>query len=304
MNRRTLIKTLGLSTAAFLLPDRLFTMEDYKMLLRPIPSTGEMLPVIGLGTWIQFDVSNSENELQPLRDVLTMMIENGGKVIDSSPMYGRAEEVIGTLTSSMQNKNEFFYATKVWTSGEQQGIEQMENSMHKMKRKTMDLIQVHNLVDWKTHLKTLRMWKDEGRVRYIGITHYTASAHQQLEDIMKSEKPDFVQFNYSMRIRNAERTLLDTAKEKGAAVLINEPYEKGSLFTLVKGKSLPEWAKDFNINSWGQFFLKYIISHPAVTCVIPGTSNPRHVVDNMNTGYGPMPDETARKKMISYLESL
>lgn len=274
------------------------------MLTRIIPSSGEQLPVVGLGTWKQFDVESTESMLQPLREVLKMMVEYGGKVIDSSPMYGKAEQIIGNLTTEPEIADKLFYATKVWTSGEQNGIEQMEESMKKMNRKTMDLMQIHNLVDWKTHLKTLKNWKEENKIRYIGITHYTESFHDELKEIIKAEQIDFVQFNYSINVRNAEKTLLETAKDKGVAVIINEPYDKGNLFSAAKGKDLPEWASEYDIKSWGQFFLKYIISHPAVTCVIPGTSNSKHLVDNMNAGYGKLPDGKARIKMINFFEKL
>jgi len=274
------------------------------MLTRTIPSSGEQLPVVGLGTWKQFDVESTESLLQPLREVLKIMVEYGGKVIDSSPMYGKSEQVIGDLTTEPRITDKLFYATKVWTSGVQNGVEQMEESMKKMKRKTMDLMQIHNLVDWQTHLKTLKNWKEENKIRYTGITHYTESSHDELEEIIKAEEVDFVQFNYSINVRNAEKTLLEIAKDKGVAVIINEPYDKGNLFNAVKGKDLPEWASEYDIKSWGQFFLKYIISHPAVTCVIPGTSNPKHLVDNMSAGYGKLPDEKARIKMINFFEKL
>ncbi|MCK6692882.1 MAG: aldo/keto reductase, partial [Thermoanaerobaculia bacterium] len=267
------------------------------MLTRPIPSSGEALPVVGLGTWIQFDVGAAESERQPLREVLQRMADLGGKLIDSSPMYGQSEQVVGDLSVATGLADRFFYATKVWTSGRQAGIDQMEASLRKMQRKTMDLMQVHNLVDWRTHLKTLQQWKDEGKIRYVGVTHYTVSAHEQLEQIIKSHRIDFVQFNYSIRVRNAERRLLDAARDRGVAVIINEPFEKGELFGAVKGKTLPEWAAEYDINSWGQFFLKFILSHPAVHCVIPGTSNPKHAADNMGAGYGRLPDAKGREKM-------
>jgi len=276
--------------------------NNQTMLTRIIPSSGEQLPVVGLGTWKQFDVESTESMLQPLQEVLKIMVEYGGKVIDSSPMYGKSEQVIGDLTTEPGIADKLFYATKVWTSGEQNGIEQMEESMKKMNRKTMDLMQIHNLVDWKTHLKTLKNWKEENKIRYIGITHYTESFHDELKEIIKAEQIDFVQFNYSINVRNAEKTLLETAKDKGVAVIINEPYDKGNLFSAVKGKDLPEWSSEYDIKSWGQYFLKYIISHPAVTCVIPGTSNPKHLADNMAAGYGKIPDEDGRKKMIEYFE--
>ncbi|MBT1687750.1 aldo/keto reductase [Dawidia soli] len=295
---------LGLAGAGLLLSSYAWKDMQKGMNTRPIPSSGEQLPLVGLGTWIQFDVGNDSTERQPLTEVLNLMVQQGGKLIDTSPMYGRAEEVIGDLTSASAVREKLFYATKVWTTGEAAGIRQMDESMRKMQRKTMDLIQVHNLTDWKTHLRTLQRWKAEGKVRYTGITHYTESAHAQLEQILKTEAIDFVQFNYSIRVRNAERSLLRAAQDKGVAVIINEPFEKGSLFSLTKGKALPAWAADYDIQSWAQLFLKYILSHPAVTCAIPGTSSPRHVVDNMLAGHGALPDEKGREKMVALIGSL
>ena len=304
-SRREILKLLGAtSIGAALLPLNAFHPVQSSMMQRIIPSSGEKLPVVGLGTWQQFDVGSDAAVRAPLKQVLQEMVRLGGKLIDSSPMYARSEEVIGDLTTETGHANDFFYATKVWTRGRQEGIDQMNASLKKMRRKTMDLMQIHNLVDWQTHFTTLRKWKEEGRIRYIGITHYTNSAHEDLERIIVKEKPDFVQFNYSIRERNAEKRLLAAAKDTGVAVIINEPFEKGELFGLVKGKSLPSWAAEYDINSWGQYFLKYIISHPAVNCVIPGTSNPKHVADNMGAGYGKLPDEAGRKKMISHLQQL
>ena len=279
-------------------------IKNNSMHQRAVPSSGEMLPVVGIGTWIQFDVGTSEEERKPLRGVLRRMAEKGGRIIDSSPMYGKSEEVIGDLTTNLNLANNFFYATKVWTSGRQEGIDQMEASMKKRRRNKIDLMQVHNLVDWQTHLETLRKWKEEGKIRYIGVTHYTDTAHSNLEQIVKSEKLDFVQFNYSIRGRNAEQRLLNAAKDKGTAVIINQPFETGLLFDVVRGKALPGWAAEYEIKSWAQFFLKYIISHTAVTCVIPGTSNPVHLVENMEAAYGSLPDEKERKKMVDYFENL
>jgi len=274
------------------------------MLQRIIPSSGESLPVIGLGTWQQFDVGANENERQQLTEVLKQMAAHGGRVIDSSPMYGRAEAVVGDLTSPLPIADDFFYATKVWTSGKESGIPQINDSFLKMRRQTIDLLQIHNLVDWQTHLRTLRQLKEEGRIRYIGITHYHRSAHAQLEQVIREEPIDFVQFNYSIQERHAEQSLLSAAQERGVAVLINEPFETGTLFKRVKGKSLPAWAGDYGINSWSQFFLKYIISHPAVTGVIPGTSNPKNVVENMTAGNDLLPDESIRRKMVQVMEEL
>lgn len=274
---------------------------DLKMILeRKIPSTGERLPVVGLGSWQQFDVGTGA-ERNPLREVLQKMNEIGGKVIDASPMYGRAEQVIGDLTTDLKLNDRFFFATKVWTTGRQEGIDQMNASLQKMRRKKIDLMQVHNLQDWETHLKTLKEWKAAGKVRYIGITHYTDASHARLEQIVKSEDIDFVQFNYSIRSRNAEKSLLKAAKDKGVAVIINEPFEQGALFRAVKGKELPAWSADYDIKTWAQFFLKYIVSNDAVTCVIPGTSDVKHLVDNLGAGEGRLPDEAGRKKMREWI---
>ncbi len=279
-------------------------MTNDVMLTRAIPATGELLPVMGLGSWIQFDVAQTENERSSLTEVLTNMHRLGGRVINSSPMYGKAEKVIGDLTAATNFANDFFYATKVWTTGRQAGIDQMEASLQKMRRRALDLLQIHNLVDWQTHLQTLRAWKEEGKIRYIGITHYTTASHAQLQRILQQEDIDFVQFNYSIGVRNAEDSLLPVAMDRGVAVIVNEPLEKGSLFARVKGARLPGWAADYGMESWGQFFLKYIVAHPGVTCVIPGTSDPTNVVDNMRAGYGRLPDEPTRKKMIKVLQEL
>jgi diketogulonate reductase-like aldo/keto reductase len=224
-----------------------------------------------------------------------------GKLIDSSPMYGRSEQVIGDLTTELGIADNFFYATKVWTTGRQSGIDQMESSMKKMRRQTIDLMQVHNLLDWETHLETLRQWKKEGKIRYIGVTHYLASAHPQLEQLVKSEDIDFIQVNYSIRVRNAEKSLLDAALDNGVAVIVNQPFEEGAVFGAVRGKTLPPWASDYGISSWAQFFLKYILSHPAVTCVIPGTSDPKNLLDNLGAGVGPLPDEETRMRMADLI---
>ena len=300
-SRRDTLKMLALAGAGIMSGG--FKLQNFiseKMLTRKIPASGEDLPVVGLGTWQTFDVGSSESERKTLKEVLTLMKEKGGKVIDSSPMYGSSEKVVGDLTTELVIQNYFFYATKVWISGKEQGINQMNESFRKMNRDKMDLMQIHNLVDWKTHLKTLRDWKEQGKIRYLGITHYTESAYDNLEEIMKKEKPDFVQFNYSIDSQEAERRLLPAAKDLGIAVLINRPYGGGSLFSRVKGKEIPEWAKEFDINSWGQFFLKFILSNEAVTCVIPGTSKPKHLVDNMMAGYGALPDKKTAGRMAEY----
>ncbi|MCF2447456.1 aldo/keto reductase [Dyadobacter sp. CY345] len=305
LSRREALNHIGaLTSAALLNSSELMAINQQTMLQREIPSSKEKLPVVGLGSWIQFDVGKSANESQGLVQVLKSMNKQGGKLIDSSPMYGRAEEVIGDLTAASGEADKFFYATKVWTTGKQAGIDQMNSSFKKMKRQKMDLMQIHNLQDWQTHIKTLKDWKEQGKIRYIGITHYTASAHDELERIVKSGVVDFVQFNYSIKVRNAEKSLLKAAKESGVAVIINEPFDSGNLFKLVKGKTLPAWVADYDINSWAQFFLKYILANTAVNCVIPGTSDEKHLIDNMRAGYGKLPDQAGLKKMIDFVESL
>ncbi|ACU59959.1 aldo/keto reductase [Chitinophaga pinensis] len=309
VSRRKVIKMIGTASlsvmaAPFAGISRTMTIRNSTMLQREIPVTGEKLPVVGLGTWQQFDVGPDASAREPLINVLKSMLEMGGRLIDSSPMYGKAETVVGELSAASGNADKYFYATKVWTSGEQSGIRQMNDSMQKMQLRKMDLMQVHNLQDWQTHLKTMRQWKEAGKIRYTGITHYTSAAHDQLEQIVKSKAVDFVQFNYSIRERNAERSLLKAARDSGVAVIINEPFDSGSLFRMVKGQSLPAWAADYEINSWAQFFLKYILAHPAVTCVIPGTSNPKHLADNMGAGYGSLPDENGLQKMRAFVERL
>ena len=274
------------------------------MLQRTIPSSGETIPVIGLGSWKKFDVGDHASERKDLTKILQLMDQHNATVIDSSPMYGRSEQVIGELTAETGLADKFFYATKVWTSGREEGIQQMNASFHKLKRKVVDLMQIHNLVDWQIHLKTLRQWKAEGLIRYIGITHYTTSAHPELVRIMEKESLDFVQVNYSIATRNAEKRLLPLALDKGVAVIINEPLEKGGVFGKVKRKSLPPWAVELGIHSWAGFFLKYIISHPAITCVIPATSDPLHMGDNIAAGEGNLPGEYDRKKMVDLYEKL
>jgi diketogulonate reductase-like aldo/keto reductase len=245
---------------------------------RAIPSTGEEVPVIGLGTWQTFDVS--ERERPPLGAVLDRFAAAGGTLIDSSPMYGRAEETVGALRGHVPRA---FLATKVWTRGREHGIEQMRRSMALMRTDRIDLMQIHNLLDWRTHLETLRRWKGEGLVRYTGITHYTRSAFGDLESIMRSEPIDFVQLPLSVGVPEAEERLLPLAEERGIAVLVNRPFEEGTLFRDLRRKPLPEWA---DAASWGELFLRWIVSHPAVTCVIPATRNPEHMAENLRAGEG------------------
>lgn len=271
---------------------------------RKIPRTGEMLPAVGLGTYDAFDVGSSERERAPVREVLRLFVEMGGAVIDTSPMYGSAEKVIGDLAADLNVQKSLFVATKVWTRGRQAGIDQMKTSMKLLHSNRIDVMQVHNLVDWKTHLKTLRGWKEKGTIRYIGITHYTESAYDDLERIMKVEELDFVQLNYSIGAREAEKRLLPLAADRGVAVIANRPFQKAALFRRVRGTRLPSWTADFDCSSWAQFFLKFILSHRAITCAIPATSNPKHLKDNMEAGRGKLPDAKRRKKMVEFMQRL
>ncbi|MBI3989700.1 MAG: aldo/keto reductase [candidate division NC10 bacterium] len=274
------------------------------MIKRSIPSTHEEVPAVGLGTSGTFDVGSRPDERAPLKDVLRRFVEMGGSVVDTSPMYGNAETVIGDLAAELGVQRSLFLATKVWTSGREEGIRQMGRSMDRLRTKRIDLMQVHNLVDWRTHLKTLREWKEAGKIRYLGITHYRIDAFDALERLMRTENLDFVQLNYSVETRDAEKRLLPLAADTGTAVLVNRPFEDGALFQKVRGKPLPPWAAEFECESWGQFFLKYILSHPAVTCVIPATSNPKHLVDNMRAGLGRLPDAMTRRRMWEYMGHL
>ncbi|MEP7242528.1 MAG: aldo/keto reductase [Gammaproteobacteria bacterium] len=271
------------------------------LITRKIPSTGEALPVIGLGTSGPFEVGNSPAARAPLKEVLNGFFASGARLIDTSPMYSTAEAVLGDLmTPSMQEH--VFLATKVWTRGESEGVLQMQHSADAMKHPKLDLIQVHNLLDLDQHLKTLRAWKDQGRVRYIGITHYTVGAHADLIRIIQREKLDFVQLNYSAGTRNAAERLLPLAADRGVAVLVNRPFEDGKMFETVNGRPLPPWAADIDCTSWGQIFLKYVLANPTVTCVIPATGKLKHLQDNLNAGRGRLPDEKIRTQIVQELE--
>lgn len=274
------------------------------IILRPIPSSGEQVPVIGMGTWLTFDAGNSAERRKTLKEVLHVFHANGGRLIDSSPMYGSSEQVVGDLMTDLKIRKDLFLATKVWTSGEGNGINQMNQSFAKMQTSKMDLMQVHNLVDAEIHLRTLKKWKEQGKVRYTGITHYLVSAYPELMQLIKKEKPDFVQFNYNIKTRESERELLPFCTDNGIAVINNRPFDGGSLFDHVRGKSLPPWCKEQDIRNWPEFFLKYIISHPAVTCAIPATSNPSHMQENIRAAFGMLPDATTRKKMVDYFTGL
>ena len=266
------------------------------MLTRKIPSTGEALPVIGMGTWQTFDVGRSSTDRDPLREVLQAFVQGGGRVIDSSPMYGRAEAVAGDLMKELSPP--LFVATKVWTRGRAAGIAEIERSMKRLGVNTLDLLQVHNLLDVHTHLPTLREMKAAGTVRYIGITHYQLDAFDELERLLRTESLDFVQLPYSIGVRQAEARLLPAAADTGTAVLVMRPFEEGSLFQRVRGEPLPEWAAEIDCTSWAQVFLKWIVGHPAVTCPIPATSKPAHARDNVMAGHGRLPDDAMRERIV------
>jgi diketogulonate reductase-like aldo/keto reductase len=294
----------ALSLQPILTPARAEQLSTTQVLRRPIPASGEQLPVIGLGTYQSFAVGSSQQQRDPLREVLRQFVRYGGTVIDSSPMYGSSEGVVGDLSEELALRSQLFMATKVWTSGQAQGIDQMNDSFHKMRVSVMDLMQIHNLVDWRTHAKTLEDWKERGKVRYTGVTHYHSGAYANLESIMELRRFDFAQFNYSIVEREAEKRLLPAALDTGTAVIINRPFAAGGLFRRVRHEALPPWAAEFDCKSWAQFFLKYVVSHPAVTCAIPATGKPKHLVDNMGAGYGSLPDEATRKRMRAVIDSL
>jgi diketogulonate reductase-like aldo/keto reductase len=268
------------------------------MLMKQIPRTGEAIPVIGMGTWQTFDVGNSAGERKPLEEVLAEFSRAGGKLIDSSPMYGNSEQVVGDLSAKLGLRQKLFIATKVWTEGKDAGIRQMEESLRKLRADPIDLMQVHNLVDVDTHLKTLADWQSRGRVRYIGVTHRTASAYDAVEKVIAAHKLDFLQINYSVQEREAERRLLPLAQKQGMAVIANRPFAGGEMFSQLRHKPLPSWAAEIDSTTWAQVMLKFVISHPAITCAIPATSKVEHLRDNMQAGLGRLPDAKLRRRIV------
>ena len=271
---------------------------------RSIPSSGEALPVIGLGTWQGFDVGADAAARATLGEVLHAFAGGDGKLIDSSPMYGSSEEVFGALQESLDLQGRFFVATKVWTSGREAGVRQMETSLQRMRVPRMDLMQVHNLLDVEVHSKTLQDWKAKGRIRYAGITHYTSAAYAEVERWLKTRRYDFLQINYSLAEPESERRILPLARELGVAVVINRPFAEGAMFRRSKGKPLPAWAAELGVESWAQYFLKWILGHPAATCVIPGTARPEHMLDNLAAGRGLLPDDAQRRRMAAHFAAL
>jgi len=273
-------------------------------LLRRIPKSGEEIPAVGLGTWQAFDVAADPAGLADAKETLKVFAALGGRLVDSSPMYGSAESVTGRLAAELGVQAKLFVATKVWTRGREAGIRQMEDSTKKLRVERLDLMQVHNLVDAEIHLATLRDWKKSGRVRYLGVTHYHAGAHADLEKFIRPGDIDFVQLNYSLAEPEAERRLLRAAADSRTAVIVNRPFAEGAMFGSVKGKPLPGWAGEIGCASWAQFFLKWILAQPAVTCVIPGTRNPKHIADNLGAASDPVPDEAMRRRMSDYFAAL
>ena len=303
LSRRAFMGSLGLMTLGVAFTPRDILAMVSEPLKRAIPSSGERIPVIGMGTSRTFNVGSHPDEIERLADVLAIFFQQGGTVIDSSPMYGSAEMVVGRLLSQL-NPDGLFAATKVWIDGRQAGEDQMRRSMRLMGVEVMDLMQIHNLRDWRTHLETLQQWRSEGKIRYIGITTSHGRDHRELEEVMRTERLDFVQFSYNIEDRVPEERLLPLAADRGIATLINRPFQRGGLFARVKGQALPEWAGEFDARSWGQFFLKFILAHPAVTCIIPATSKAHHMKDNMGANFGRIPDSIERKKMIQYVQSI
>ncbi len=305
--RRSLLRAAA-ALGGLILVDKLRSQPAQGPLLaRRIPGSGELLPAVGLGTWQVFDVGGRERERSEAGETLRRFVELGGTVVDSSPMYGSSESVVGDLAAGLGAHKKLFIATKVWTSGRAAGLRQMEESLRRMRvalKGPLDLMQVHNLVDADTHLATLREWKREGRVRYVGVTHYHEGAYRELARYLKRGLVDFVQLNYSLAERRAGERLLPLASEAGIGVIVNRPFAEGALFSRVKGKALPDWAQEIDCTSWAQYFLKWILAHPAVTCAIPGTRSPKHIDDNLAAARGRLPDEPMRKRMAGYFDRL
>src|SRR5687767_6056729 len=300
MQRRHFVELAGAMAAGRLLGKD----ETLVGLTKQIPSSGERIPIVGMGTWLTFDVGRDASARARLRSVLQTFFDRGGRLIDSSPMYGRAELVVGDLLPQITPRPPVFSATKVWTPGRRIGVMQMEASQKLWRVPKFDLLQVHNLVDWEGHLQTLKEWKANGRVRYIGVTTSHGRRHDELERIMRSEPIDFVQITYSLADRSVENRILPLAREQKMAVIINRPLDGGELFDRVRGKAVPAWAREFDCTAWSQFFLKFVVSHPAVTCAIPATSQPAHMVENMGAGVGRLPDAPMRARMASYFSTL
>lgn len=301
LKRRQLLQWLAGGSASLLL-GAVQGQPGSALHTRVIPSSGERLPVIGLGSWLTFGIDADDTaEMAARQAILKEFLARGGGVLDSSPMYGTAQEVIGRCLHNIGHYRGLFAATKVWVRGYRNGIQQMERSRLLWKLPRFDLMQVHNLLDWQTHLPTLQSMKAEGRLRYVGVTTSHGRRHDELMRIMRSQKIDFVQFTYNLLDREAEQYILPMAADKGIAVIINRPFQRGGLFKHVGKHALPSWAREIDCANWAQFFLKFIVSHPAVTCAIPATSQSPHLKENMAAAYGAMPDQAMRKRMGQYI---
>ncbi len=303
LKRRQLLKIIGGAGLAATTPLLLASQKTAEFITKPIPSSGEQLPVIGLGTSRVFDVGRDVAELSKLREVVRILGLVQNSMLDTSPMYGEAERVSGDLMEILAMRKKLFLATKVWTDGREAGIKQMQESQRLLKSQIIDLMQIHNLVDWKTHIETLREWKEKGFIRYLGITHYNASAHDDVIRVISQTPLDFLQINYSLAETEAENRVLPLAQEKGIAVIANRPFARGALFRATRTQ-LPDWAAEIDCYSWAQFFLKFVVSHPAITCAIPATSKAKHMLDNQSAGFGRLPDSGTRKKMQALIAAV
>lgn len=298
------IASAGALVVATRLAPGLALAQSSSLLRRAIPATGETLPVIGMGSWITFNVGASKKLRDARVKVLRAFFDSGGGMVDSSPMYGTSEEVIGYCLKHIENDQKLFSATKVWTVSKAMGVRQMETSEQLWGAKSFDLLQIHNLLDWEAHLETLKAWKAQGRVRYIGMTTSHGRRHGDLAAVMKTQPLDFVQFTYNIQDRRAEKRLLPLAADKGLGVIINRPFRRGGLIDKYARHPLPDFAREFECTSWAQFFLKFVVSHPAVTCAIPATSRVDHMRENMGVLKGPLPDAQMRQRMIAHVENL
>ncbi|MDX1528677.1 MAG: aldo/keto reductase [Gammaproteobacteria bacterium] len=304
LDRRSFLTLCGATAAAAAMGSESIAANPLSPIVRPIPASSEMLPVIGMGSWITFHVGDNPAERATRVEVLREFFARAGGMIDSSPMYGYSEEVIGYCLERLGNPQALFSATKVWTVGELMGVSQMKHSQYLWGGGDFDLMQIHNLVDWQTHMKTLKEWKAQGRIRYIGITTSHGRRHGEFEQVMKTEPVDFAQLTYNILDREAERRLLPLAADRGIAVIVNRPFRRGALLDRLKGKPLPAWAGEFDCQNWAQFLLKFIVSHPAVTCAIPATSQVVHMRENMGANFGRLPDPRTRARMVSHVEAI
>lgn len=304
-HRRRFLSSLAASSMMFAMPALAARPSQKQPLLKKIPSSGESIPAVGMGTWLTFDVDEEQHGARSARvKVLEKFFQMGGGLIDSSPMYGFSEEVLGYCLNKLSYPETLFAATKVWVEGKQQGIYEMERSAKLWGVPRFDLMQIHNMLDWEIHWETLQDWKKSGRIRYIGITTSHGSRHKAMEKALQLHDFDFVQLTYNIRDREAESRLLPLAQEKGIAVIANRPFRRADLFSQVEGKTLPMWAREFDCENWAQFFLKYIISHPAISCAIPATSQVKHMQENMGAAYGKLPEAEMRKKMQRYFRDI